>query len=98
MKHVFYMGISPFLFVTLILGGMEDYNYLHSNCLEITIELSCCKYPPRTQLPEEWENNKEALLAYLEMVGGALIIQLYEYCCNLYQTDTNTIFYTHSNF
>nr|KAG5687054.1 hypothetical protein BaRGS_002427 [Batillaria attramentaria] len=49
-------------------GGMEDYNYLNSNCFEITVELSCCKYPPRSQLATEWDNNKDALLSYLEMV------------------------------
>ncbi|ESO98160.1 hypothetical protein LOTGIDRAFT_226642 [Lottia gigantea] len=49
-------------------GGMEDYNYLHSNCFEITVELSCCKYPPSSQLSTEWNNNKQSLLAYLEMV------------------------------
>lgn len=49
-------------------GGMEDYNYLHSNCMEITIELSCCKYPKATQLKTEWFNNKESLLAYMEEV------------------------------
>ncbi|KAK3607554.1 hypothetical protein CHS0354_011089 [Potamilus streckersoni] len=49
-------------------GGMEDYNYLHSNCFEITLELSCCKYPTASHLPEEWENNREALLAYMEQV------------------------------
>ncbi|CAG5115880.1 unnamed protein product, partial [Candidula unifasciata] len=49
-------------------GGMEDYNYLHSNCLEITVELSCCKYPPVEQLPQEWENNREALLTYIDLV------------------------------
>ena len=48
---------------------MEDYNYLHSNCFEITLELSCCKYPPHSQLAKEWDNNREALLAYLEKVG-----------------------------
>ena len=48
---------------------MEDYNYLHSNCFEITLELSCCKYPPHSQLTKEWDNNREALLAYMEKVG-----------------------------
>ncbi|KAK3084908.1 hypothetical protein FSP39_021215 [Pinctada imbricata] len=49
-------------------GGMEDYNYLHSNCFEITIELSCCKYPHASELTKEWDNNKEALLSYMEQV------------------------------
>ncbi|XP_033747517.1 carboxypeptidase D-like isoform X2 [Pecten maximus] len=49
-------------------GGMQDYNYLHSNCFEITIELSCCKYPYATELEKEWGNNKESLLAYIEEV------------------------------
>lgn len=56
------------LFHTLITGGMQDYNYLHSNCFEITVELSCCKYPPVSRLPIEWLNNKESLLAYMEQV------------------------------
>ena len=49
-------------------GGMEDFNYLHSNCFEITMELSCCKYPKGSSLPEEWANNKEAMLKYMEAV------------------------------
>lgn len=49
-------------------GGMQDYNYLKGNCLEITMELSCCKYPPAAQLQTEWDNNREALLAYMEKV------------------------------
>ena len=47
-------------------GGMEDFNYLHSNCFEITMELSCCKYPKGSELPQEWANNKEAMLKYME--------------------------------
>ncbi|KAL8566418.1 hypothetical protein ACOMHN_011996 [Nucella lapillus] len=49
-------------------GGMQDYNYLHSNCFEITVELSCCKYPNHTQLTQEWSYNRDALLAYMEKV------------------------------
>ena len=51
-----------------ISGGMQDYNYLHSNCFEITVELSCCKYPHSQELTTEWDNNREALLAYMEQV------------------------------
>ncbi|OWF53104.1 carboxypeptidase D-like isoform X2 [Mizuhopecten yessoensis] len=49
-------------------GGMQDYNYLYSNCFEITIELSCCKYPYEKELEKEWTNNKESLMAYMEEV------------------------------
>ena len=47
---------------------MEDFNYLHSDCYEIScfLELSCCKYPMGSALPEEWRNNKEAMMKYME--------------------------------
>lgn len=49
-------------------GGMEDFNYVHGNCMEITLELTCCKYPPAKDLYSEWDKNKEALLGFVEMV------------------------------
>ena len=53
-------------------GGMQDFNYLFSNCMEITIELSCCKYPKPEKLQGHWEDNKEALLSYLEAVQSGV--------------------------
>ena len=47
-------------------GGMEDFNYLHSNCFEITMELSCCKFPAGNKLPGEWQLNKESLFRFME--------------------------------
>lgn len=49
-------------------GGMQDYNYVWAQCLEITLEISCCKYPPESDLSALWEANKPALLAYMKQV------------------------------
>ena len=34
--------------------------------MEVTFELSCCKQPPVEQLQVEFDNNKEALLSFVE--------------------------------
>ncbi|XP_054410952.1 carboxypeptidase Z isoform X2 [Pongo abelii] len=49
-------------------GGMSDFNYLHTNCFEITVELGCVKFPPEEALYTLWQHNKESLLNFVEMV------------------------------
>ncbi|CAH1406668.1 unnamed protein product [Nezara viridula] len=42
-------------------GSMQDYNY-KSGTMELTLEISCCKYPPSDQMCSIWDENKLALL------------------------------------
>ncbi|XP_063989160.1 carboxypeptidase D isoform X2 [Diachasmimorpha longicaudata] len=52
-----------------VVGGMQDYNYARSNALEITFEVSCCKYPSADMMLEHWRLNKESLIKYLEQAN-----------------------------
>ncbi|KJE90104.1 carboxypeptidase D [Capsaspora owczarzaki ATCC 30864] len=49
-------------------GGMQDFNYLHSNCFEITVEMGCCKYPLAKELPDLWSDHLPSMLNYLWQV------------------------------
>ena len=51
-----------------ISGGMQDFNYVSNNCLEVTVELGCNKFPDHDGLALAWEQNKKALISYLSMV------------------------------
>merc|ERR1719510_886632 len=52
----------------VVQGGMQDFNYLWSNCFEITIEVSCLKNPPESKLNEQWSKNKKSIIQYLMKV------------------------------
>ncbi|XP_019733010.1 carboxypeptidase Z-like [Hippocampus comes] len=49
-------------------GGMQDFNYLHTNCFEVTVELGCEKFPPDEDLFISWHENQEAMLSFIEAV------------------------------
>ncbi|VDN23319.1 unnamed protein product [Cylicostephanus goldi] len=43
----------------------QDFNYLATNAMELTLELSCEKMPPGKELPQFWEDNKKALMEFM---------------------------------
>ncbi|KAL9950766.1 hypothetical protein ACROYT_G043323 [Oculina patagonica] len=49
-------------------GGMQDYNYVHSNCFEITLELGCDRFPKSSDLEKYWLDNKKALIEFTQQV------------------------------
>nr|KAG5686430.1 hypothetical protein BaRGS_017698 [Batillaria attramentaria] len=52
-----------------LIGGMQDYNYIRAGCYEVTLEISCCKFPPANQLQAFWEADREPLLALLMKIN-----------------------------
>ncbi|KAJ8286287.1 hypothetical protein GJAV_G00036740 [Gymnothorax javanicus] len=51
-----------------VTGSMNDFSYLHTNCFELSVFLGCDKFPHESELALEWENNREALLGFIEQV------------------------------
>lgn len=58
-------------------GGMQDWNYLNTNCFEVTIELGCVKYPLAKDLPMYWEQNRQALLQFMQQVSTPLSLSFH---------------------
>ncbi|KAL6861527.1 hypothetical protein ACP4OV_017227 [Aristida adscensionis] len=45
-----------------IYGGMQDWNYIHGGCFELTLEISDTKWPKAAELPVIWEHNRMSML------------------------------------
>ncbi|CAB3400528.1 unnamed protein product [Caenorhabditis bovis] len=56
----------------IVSGGMQDWNYLNTNCFEVTIEINCEKFPRAKSLRYLWNENKYALLHFISLVHGAI--------------------------
>lgn len=63
------LGQEPSFSLLVFFTGMQDFNYLHTNCFEVTVELGCDKFPPEEELVLAWRDNQEALLAFIEEVS-----------------------------
>ena len=56
---------------------MQDWNYLNTNCFEVTIELGCIKYTWAKDLPSYWDQNRRALLQFIHEVYFQTLIHTY---------------------
>lgn len=59
-------------------GGMQDYNYIYNQCFEITLEVSCCKYPNDSTLQKYWNDNKVSLIEYMKKVHMGVKGQVFD--------------------
>lgn len=57
-------------------GGMQDWSIYYRNSMHATIELTYTKYPPKSQLPKAWSDNKEPLLAFMESAMRGLHLEV----------------------
>ncbi|CAG9770272.1 unnamed protein product [Ceutorhynchus assimilis] len=60
-------------------GGMQDYNYFKHGCMELTLEISCCKYPGADELEKHWNDNREALLAFCQQAHRGIFGQVLDW-------------------
>ena len=49
-------------------GGLQDYHYNYANCMEVTMELGCCKFPAERDLLSKFLENRESMISFLQQV------------------------------
>jgi len=64
--NIFDHGITNGAYWYVLYGGMQDWNYVYSGCMEVTIELSCEKIPLFNELDQFWDNNKNSMISYID--------------------------------
>jgi carboxypeptidase D len=56
----------------VLFGGMQDFNYIHHGCLEITLEVSVNKWPAGSELTNFYNQNKDSMFNYLRLVHNGV--------------------------
>jgi len=65
----FHGGITNGAEWYVLFGGMQDWNYVYNlGVFEITLEISDIKWPSASQLSTFWDDNREAMLTYMELI------------------------------
>jgi hypothetical protein len=62
----------------VLFGGMQDFNYIHHGCFEITLEVSANKWPAGSELNNFWIQNKKSMLNYLAMANTGIRGRVYD--------------------
>lgn len=52
----------------VVRGGMQDWSYNWHNDLQITVELSHQKWPPYSQIPSFYKNNRDSMVYFMKQV------------------------------
>ncbi|CAH0554380.1 unnamed protein product [Brassicogethes aeneus] len=60
----------------IVHGGMGDYSYAYEGCMEVSLEITCWKYPEPTELENIWEENKNALIEYCKKANMGVTGQI----------------------
>ena len=68
---------------------MQDYNYLESNCMEITLELGCDKFPKAKELPKLWMDNIDSLFNFMFQVTHVKKLMNWAIKCKIDLADIN---------
>jgi carboxypeptidase D len=55
-----------------VIGGVQDWLYRYAGCMELTLEISASDRPAASALSGLWNDNREAMLAYLEAVHAGV--------------------------
>ena len=53
-----------------LFGGLQDWSYVWTKAFDVTLEQNEVKWPNQNLLPGLWDENKEAMISYIERVHG----------------------------
>lgn len=53
-------------------GGMQDWQYVHTDCFEITVEMGCYKFPLNYMYAKLWPDHEFSLISFLSAVHSGL--------------------------